>query len=111
MILIKFQNFGRISKFLTKFHNFNLISEFQLDFTNFIKFHNLAKNPENSQFLRWIYLWIVLGFPRPPLAAKYCKDWLAIATLKPTFTFLVGILPSKSLEYGKIPTEKSESWF
>ena len=39
------------------------------------------------------------------------KGWLAIATLKPTFTFLVGILPSKSIEYGKIPTKKSESWF
>ena len=52
MILIKFQNFGRISKFLTKFHNFNLILEFQLDFLDFIEFHNLAKNPENSQFLR-----------------------------------------------------------
>ena len=39
------------------------------------------------------------------------KGWLAIASLKPTFTFLVGILPSKSIEYGKIPTKKSESWF
>ena len=39
------------------------------------------------------------------------KGWLAIATLKPTFTFLVGILPSKSIEYGKISTKKSESWF
>ena len=39
------------------------------------------------------------------------KGWLAIATLKPTFTFLVGILPGKSIEYGKIPTKKSESWF
>ena len=28
------------------------------------------------------------------------KSWLAIATLKPTFTFL-GILPRKSLKYGK----------
>ena len=42
------------------------------------------------------------------------KGWLAIATLKPTFTFLVGILPlpgklpSKSIEYDK---KKSESWF
>ena len=24
---------------------------------------------------------------------------------------LVGILPSKSIEYGKIPNKKSESWF
>jgi len=39
------------------------------------------------------------------------KGWLAIATLKPTFTFLEGILPSKSIEYGEIPTKKSESWF
>ena len=39
------------------------------------------------------------------------KDWLAIATLKPTFTFLVVILPSKSIEYGKIPTKESESSF
>ena len=39
------------------------------------------------------------------------KGWLAIATRKPIFTFLVGILPSKSIEYGKIPTKKSESWF
>ena len=39
------------------------------------------------------------------------KGWLANATLKPTFTFLVGMLPSKSIEYGKIPTKKSESWF
>ena len=39
------------------------------------------------------------------------KGWLAIATLKPTFTFFEGILPSKSIEYGKIPTKKSESWF
>ena len=35
----------------------------------------------------------------------------AIATLKPTFTFLEGILPNKSIEYGEIPTKKSESWF
>ena len=39
------------------------------------------------------------------------KGWLAIATLKPTFTFLVGILESKSIEYDKIPNKKSESWF
>ena len=30
---------------------------------------------------------------------------------RPTFTFLVGILPSKSIEYGKIPTKKSKSRF
>ena len=32
---------------------------------------------------------------------QYQKGWLAIATLKPTFTFLVGILESKSIEYDK----------
>ena len=42
---------------------------------------------------------------------KLLAKGLAIATLKPTFTFLVGILSSKSIEYGKIPTKKSESWF
>ena len=39
------------------------------------------------------------------------KGWLAIATLKPTFTFLVGILSSKSIEYGKIPTKKVKFGF
>ena len=41
----------------------------------------------------------------PIIGYKFCKGWQAIATLKPTFTFLVGILPSKSIEYGKIPTK------
>ena len=45
------------------------------------------------------------------ISSSKTKGWLAIATLKLTFTFLVGILPSKSIEYGKIPTKKSESWF
>ena len=35
------------------------------------------------------------------------KGWLAIATLKPTFTFLVGILPYSILLLGK----KSKTWF
>ena len=71
-----------ISKFLTKFHNFNLNFEFQLDFINLIKFHNLAKNPENGRFLQWIYniqcIYRMCGMvpPRPPLVAKYCKGWL-----------------------------------
>ena len=36
------------------------------------------------------------------------KGWLPSAKLKPTFTFLGGIFPSKSIEYGKILNKKSE---
>ena len=39
------------------------------------------------------------------------KGWLPSAELTPTFTFLGRDLPTKSIEYGKIPTKKSESWF
>ena len=42
---------------------------------------------------------------------KIKTGWLVIATLPPTFTFLVGILPSKSIEYGKIPTKKVKVGF
>ena len=68
-----------ISKFLTKFHNFNLNFEFQLDFINLIKFHNLAKNPENGQFLQWIYIWNVLGSAPPSYS---CKIFGTYATKK-----------------------------
>ena len=39
------------------------------------------------------------------------KSWLPSAKLKPTFTFLVGILPSKSIEYGKSLTRKVKVGF
>ena len=71
-----------ISTFLTKFHNFNLNFEFQLDFINLIKFHNLAKNPENGQFLQWIYIWNVLDSAPPSSSCKILQGLAAVLKTK-----------------------------